>query len=246
MREGTSALATLRGALRWTFPLLLLPASLSAEPRHILFIGNSYTYYHGMPRLTAELAELNGAPKPVVRAVAAGGATLKSHWFDGEARKAIDAGNWHAVVLQESSLQPFIDARKTRQYAASFIERIWHAGAEPVIYLTWARFSSPERQQTLNALYRSIARENGALLVPVGPAWRIALERHPEVRLHEMDDSHPTLAGSCIAAYAFHAVLWNAVAEQPHPDCAEWHDIASQAVRSALEEERLEPGKVAR
>ncbi|NEX63915.1 SGNH/GDSL hydrolase family protein [Noviherbaspirillum galbum] len=230
---------------------LLVAASLATTARaadaddlpagkRVLFIGNSYTYYHAMPRLVSELAELNGAPHPVVKTVTVGGARLGDHWLNGDAQQAIDSAKWDVVVLQEASQQPFIDDRSTRRYVASFADRIRRAGAQPAIYLTWARAYAPERQLSLNSFYRALGLANNAMVVPVGPAWQIAMRMQAGLRLHDPDDSHPSLAGSCIAAYAFHAAIWQRPAETPHPACAEWHAIAVAAVAEAIDQERLQ------
>lgn len=226
-------------SLALTSPALAADQNVE-QARRVLFIGNSYTFYNNMPRMAAELAELNGALKPVVRAVTVGGSSLQEHWHRGEAQQSIENGRWNHVVLQEFSMQPFIDERPTRRYVAEYSELIRRDHAQPVIYLTWSRAWAPERQTQLNRFYRKLAKENGALVVPVGPAWRIAQERHPDLRLYEIDGSHPTLAGSCIAAYTFHASLWNVRAEAAHPLCGEWHGMAVEAAMEALAQERCE------
>lgn len=53
----------------------------------------------------------------------------------------------------------------------------------------------------------TIGRELGTLVVPVGVAWRHALERMPDLRLHMEDQSHPTPAGTYLTAATFYAPL---------------------------------------
>jgi hypothetical protein len=77
------------------------------------------------------------------------------------------------------------------------------------LYLTWARRNAPEAQAAITAAYSSIARELGATLVPAGLAWERSLKEQPEIVLHDKDNSHPTLAGSYLAACVFFAVLFD-------------------------------------
>jgi hypothetical protein len=44
--------------------------------------------------------------------------------------------------------------------------------------------------------------------VPVGLAWQRFLSKHDEPVLHDQDQSHPTLAGSYLAACVFFSVLF--------------------------------------
>jgi len=44
--------------------------------------------------------------------------------------------------------------------------------------------------------------------VPVGPAWQRAQQALPALELYEDDGSHPTAAGTFLAACVFHHVLF--------------------------------------
>jgi hypothetical protein len=89
-----------------------------------------------------------------------------------------------------------------------FDEAITAAGAKAVLYMTWARRNAPESQQAIADAYTAIGRELGATVVPVGLAWQSFLREHERPALHDRDQSHPTPAGSYLAACAFLAVLF--------------------------------------
>jgi uncharacterized protein YdhG (YjbR/CyaY superfamily) len=74
--------------------------------------------------------------------------------------------------------------------------------------MTWARQHAPETQQAITDAYTSIGRELEATVVPVGLAWQSFLGKHDQPVLHDRDQSHPTLAGSYLAACVFLAVLF--------------------------------------
>jgi hypothetical protein len=93
-----------------------------------------------------------------------------------------------------------------------FDEVIEAAGARTALYVTWARQHEPESQQAIIDAYAFIGRELGATVVPVGLAWQRFLGKHDRPVLHDKDQSHPTLAGSYLAACVFLAVL---VGESP-------------------------------
>ena len=46
------------------------------------------------------------------------------------------------------------------------------------------------------------------MVVPVGIAWQQFLQQHKQPMLHDKDQSHPTIAGSYLAACVFFAALF--------------------------------------
>jgi hypothetical protein len=81
-----------------------------------------------------------------------------------------------------------------------FDGEIKRRGARTVLFLTWSRKAEPEQQADLNHAYDSVAREIGAILAPVGPAWQKARLQNPEIELYAKDGSHPSPLGSYLAA----------------------------------------------
>jgi hypothetical protein len=175
----------------------------------ILFIGNSFTARNNLPDLIAQLA---AARQKTVehRLVSAGGASLRRHWNAGEALKAIQNGHFDYVVLQEQSTLPIKNPTRMHESVRLFDSAVKAAGAKTVLYMTWARLNAPETQQAITDAYLRIGRELGAMVVPVGLAWQRLLREHKAPALHDRDQSHPTMAGSYLAACVFFAVLFEA------------------------------------
>ena len=174
---------------------------------NVLFIGNSFTARNNVPELIAGLAAARGR-KLEHRLISAGGASLKMHWNKGLAAKVIQTEGYDCVVLQEQSTLPVKDATRFHENVRLFDETIRAAGSEMVLYMTWARKHAPESQKKLTEAYTAIGRELGATVVPVGVAWEKFLAEHDSPVLHDKDESHPTLAGSYLAACVFFAVLF--------------------------------------
>src|SRR5687768_9698543 len=84
---------------------LVLPRVVLAQPSpmRILFIGNSLTYWNDGLWVHVERLAASGKPSiQVTTGVAVeGGAFLKSLWARTGPRRAIAAGPWDVVVLQE-------------------------------------------------------------------------------------------------------------------------------------------------
>src|SRR5262245_27509279 len=178
-----------------------------SAPLKVLFIGNSFTVRNDLPGLIARLAAARGKALEH-RLISAGGASLRTHWNAGEAIQAIRDGHYDHVVLQEQSTLPVKNAKRMHENVRLFDEAIKAAGARTALYMTWARQHAPESQQAITDAYAGIGRELGATVVPVGLAWQRFLGEHDQPVLHDKDQSHPTLAGSYLAACVFLAVLF--------------------------------------
>lgn len=168
----------------------------------ILFIGNSFTERNDVPGLIAQLAAHRGLQLQHAL-ISAGGASLRMHWNKGEAQQRIAQGGYDYVVLQEQSTLPVKNAARMHENIRLFDDAIRAAGAKTALYLTWARANAPDTQAAINEAYASIAKELGATLVPAGIAWQKFLAKYDQPALHDKDQSHPTPAGSYLAACVF-------------------------------------------
>ena len=183
-----------------------MPAAL-VRSLDLLFIGNSFTARNDVPGLVARLARARDLALRH-RLISMGGASLRMHWNKGVAPAAIREGKYDYVVLQEQSTLPIKNRTRMHENVRLFDEAIRAAGAKTALYLTWARKHMPDAQDKISEAYTSIGREIGATVVPAGVAWQRFLRDHDKPVLHDKDGSHPTLAGSYLAACAFFAVLF--------------------------------------
>ncbi|HEY3563229.1 MAG TPA: hypothetical protein VGL05_37440 [Kribbella sp.] len=174
----------------------------------ILFVGNSFTSNNNLPKLLKDLAAARGI-EVGHKVISAGGASLRQHLNAGKALAAIASGGYDVVVLQEQSTLPIKSPDRFRDSARDFGKAIKDAGARTAFYLTWARRNAPETQQALTDAYAGAASELGATLIPVGMVWEKFLAKYDEPVLHESDNSHPTIAGSYLAACVFLIALLN-------------------------------------
>ena len=178
------------------------------RPIRMLFIGNSFTQRNNLPALLAELASTRDLCIHH-ELISVGGASLRTHWNAGQAAKAVKTSGYDFVVLQEQSTLPVKNPQRMAENVRLFDESIKQAGSKTVLYMTWARQHTPEAQLAITDAYQIIGKELKAIVVPVGLAWQRFLASHDQPVLHDRDQSHPTLAGSYLAACVFLAVLFN-------------------------------------
>ncbi len=191
---------------------------------HVLFIGDSYTYVNDLPGMLAMIAATSGVPPAIATGeVVQGGASLEMQWDGGLAVAAILDGGWTQVVLQGQSEEPLgldADASAFFAYARSFGDLAVSEGAQPTLFVTWARaagapeytegeFVSPEEMQDeLTFAYAQVAQQwPQSILVCVGEAFERAIAQYPGIVLQQTDFSHPTVAGTYLAASTFYVAL---------------------------------------
>lgn len=188
----------------------------------VLLVGNSYVYFNNLPALI-EGVSLSLAEGPVVRVVGHthGGETLRGHLDDGHVADLLtdgpDDGRWEWVILQEQSTlgTTYVDADAGtlgppddfHAAARELVALARYAGAEPGLYMTWAKEAFPAQAPAIAAAYRDVAAEVSARVAPVGEAWAEALEQIPDVDLHLDDGSHPNATGSYLAALVIYATV---------------------------------------
>lgn len=202
--------------MKRTLSLLIAIFGLTAAPVRaqepadvrVLFIGNSFTYYHDLPRMIAELAKAGKQRTLVHDRETPGGCTLEKHWKDGKALAKIQMRAWDYVVLQDQSQAPLLKRDSMFEYGKKFDEEIKNRKSKTVLYLTWALQNQPEDQVAISKAYRDLAKMLNAEVAPVGDAWAAALQANPKRILHEADRKHPNATGTYLAACVFYATFY--------------------------------------
>lgn len=199
----------------------------------VLFVGNSYTYVNDLPAVLVAMARAGGATALEVDSVTVGGATLRNHWETNTAPTRIMAGGWDAVVLQEQSVTPVLNYTEFRTYGVRFANLITTHRARPVFYATWPRAagdvvyaqawsggSLPVFGRRLDQAYAQVAAMvEGSTVAHVGTAWMASLTANPAIDLYASDGSHPSTAGTWLAACVLYRAL-TGVAPPPAADAA--------------------------
>ena len=188
-----------------------------------LFIGNSYTYVNKLWDVFAEVARGEGY-RLTVDHVTKGGYRL-CQMNDPENEKGaivsekLKDGAYDVVFLQEQSCAPVSEQESFFEASRSLCERIRAIGARPVFYQTWGRKAGHEilaefgwtpegMSRALAESYRAIGEEMKASVSPVGDAFLDVYTNHPEIELYHEDKTHPSAAGTYLAALCHYAKLY--------------------------------------
>ena len=186
----------------------------------VLFLGNSYTYANDLPAVFRELAR-GGGQNVETGMVAGGGETLADHAASPDSTAAIRGSGWQFVVVQEQSQVPSLEsARQSQMYPAtrSLVNIIRTAGATPILFQTWAHrdgwadygLDYGAMQAAIDEGYATIGRELRVAVAPAGQAWQATLRQDPMIALWQEDGSHPSMAGTYLAACVLYARIFDA------------------------------------
>ena len=197
------------------FPLLisfLIIPGLSAQenvPQKVLFVGNSYTYFWNLPQTVMLMAEAKEVDMQTNQSTA-GGSNLGQHWRSARNLQSVDlikSGAFDAVILQDHSMRAIEAPDSLKHYGKLLAELARKNGSDIYLYMTWSREWAPNMQQVISHEYRSLAKEIGAKVIPVGLAWQRARELRPDIELYDPDGSHPNTLGTYLSACVFFGIL---------------------------------------
>jgi hypothetical protein len=213
---------------RW-FLLVLLWACTSfdvqGEKLRVLFVGNSYTFVHGVPGILRQMAEAKGHSFEYEEHTP-GGRRFQDHWEEGTAVEKIRQGGFDMVVLQNQSFEPVENPENMMKYGRLLAVEADKIGAEKIYYLTpaykeptkWMKKDDaeglrgmelfPEMHERLVESYSRLARKTKGDIAPVGVAWKQAYKSLPGVQLHAKDHSHAAPTGAYLTALVFYSKFY--------------------------------------
>lgn len=178
----------------------------------LLFVGNSFTYYHG--GLENHVRRLAASVNPPVfveaERVTKGGATLQVMWNLAGVRERIREGRFDRVILQDD-LPEYSghDLTLFGEHVRRFDAEVRGAGAQTVLFMAW-----PYQRLGwigLEEIEREHRKVAGALRLPVaavGTAFLRAQQERPALAMLGRDREHETIHGTYLAACVFHGVLF--------------------------------------
>ncbi len=210
-----------------TILLFLTYTGWGQHTKRVLFLGNSYTQVNNLPQILADVAASVGDSVVSDRS-SPGGYTLQLHSTNASSLEKIRQGGWDMLVLQEQSQLPSypIEQVITDVFPyARFLDSLFNVYSpcgETVFYRTWGRKNGDASNcswwppvctyQGMDSLlqlrYMMMADSNHAVVSPVGAVWKYIRQYYPDIELYQMDESHPSQAGSYAAACAFYTAIF--------------------------------------
>lgn len=188
----------------------------SRPVRRILFIGNSHTYFHGMPDMVRKLADsAQVKERYAITMYAQPAVWLKAQWYDEQVKMLLQKP-WDDVVIQADGAEP-IEAEWKKdfmQYGTIMLYKAKAKGARVYLYVPW-RYKegidfykgNPDLPYLMYSRIqqgnKELALRAGAELVNVGRANMRLLQARPDFPFYLPDGNHGTLQAYYMAALLF-------------------------------------------
>lgn len=192
-----------------TIVLLLFSFEVQCQTQkdtlNVLFVGNSFTYYHNMPQMVQSMSEGNNQFIKT-RQSTVGGSSLKDHWDetrDTKTRALLNNFKWDYVVFNNHSLATINDFDNFIKYTKLFDSIVKKKGAKPILMMTWPYLSNPLMQEQISKSYIAIGQELNTLVLPVGDIFMKARNLRPAINFYA-DDKHPSQDFSYLIALIFY------------------------------------------
>lgn len=194
------------------------------QTRKVLFLGNSYTYVNDLPQIVSQLAT-NTGDVLIYDSNLIGGYTLQDHYSSSVSLNKILSNDWDYIVLQEQSQRPSFPVASA--FANAFFALKTHIKqnkpcAQVTSFMTWGHENGDIQncptnpavctylgmQNLLTERYMDVSDVSESEVTPVGVVWKFIRENHPSINLYQSDGSHPSVAGSYLAACCFYTSLF--------------------------------------
>lgn len=167
----------------------------------VLFIGNSHTFFHDMPKTFSEMIGAAAGEPAEVTMLAYGGRSLIWHSEEYFAlRFALMYGGFDLCVIQQQA-HPFPGYEETAKGLRTIAEICAANGVKPLLYMPWAEKRFPENQEKICSAFEKLSAEFGIPVAPVGLVWKEMLKVHPEIDLFYTDGEHASPVGDWLIAY---------------------------------------------
>ena len=165
----------------------------------MLFMGNSHASYNDLQGMVEALVGAARAPETVEVVGVPKWQFLEYHYYDPTTLAYLQLQDWGFVVLQAQKYSSTGCCTYSTEEAKALIRIARAQNAVPILFPEWPRLGVDETD-TIFQLHVSIAQAEPACVAPIGQAWDLSLQRHPELVLHDSDGNHSNRNGAFLAA----------------------------------------------
>ncbi len=180
-------------------------APISADIK-VLMMGNSHTYFSSLPARLEAMLRANHPGKTVAVVVAPASLFLDEHSKNAQTMALLRGQSWNYVILQAQKYSSSGAFSYSTSEAVNLVKIARQAGALPILFPEWPRRDVPETERIFT-LHVSIAQQAPACVAPIGQAWDLALQRHPNLALYGADGNHSAAAGAQLAALMLYTTV---------------------------------------
>ncbi|WP_232457103.1 SGNH/GDSL hydrolase family protein [Polaribacter sp. SA4-12] len=171
----------------------------SVNAQKILFVGNSLTYSNNLPDILEDIANKSGI-EIKTKSLCFANYAIADHLNEGKLHKTLSKKKYDYVVVQQGPSSQ-LEGKKMLIDDGRILKKVCDKYNTKLVYfMVW---TSKKWYHTLDLVienHKIAAKQNNALLFPVGKVWK-EYNKHKNVEyLYSLDGFHPSKAGSFLAA----------------------------------------------
>lgn len=167
---------------------------------NILFVGNSLTYTHNLPKLVKQRAEKKFGIIVKTEMIAAPNYALTDHWQDGNVQEKIRSGGFDYVIVQQGPSSQSEGRKLLFEATEKFSTLCRNKGSQLCMFMVWPSLDNYDTFDGVIQNYTEAAELYGAILLPVGAYWKSHFDETRNFDYYGPDVFHPSLKGSHKAA----------------------------------------------
>ena len=190
--------------------------------KNILFVGNSYLYYNDSLHNHVKRMAIERFPsyeeKFIYKSSTIGGARSWHHNFKHllESKNIGVNESFDLLILQGGSEEPL--SKNSRVIFNNTVKEVneiaQEHGTKLALYMTHAYVAPDKRYEAnminkISSMYINAGKENNVKVIPVGIGFENAYKENPNIQLHNLDGTHPSLLGTYLAACIVYGVLYD-------------------------------------
>jgi hypothetical protein len=173
---------------------------------HILFVGNSLTYFNDLPSLVAQIANEDGVDI-IFETIAAPDYALEDHLSDGSIKEALTKNKFDFLIAQQGPSAMPESQVLLMNSAIAISNECKQVNTAFGLYMVWPSGDRSFDRDNSIASYTKAAKASNALLCPAGLAWKLAWKKDKDLPLYGPDNFHPSIHGSVLAAMVIYAAV---------------------------------------
>ena len=166
---------------------------------HLLFVGNSLTYTNDLPSLVKEHASEKGY-KIKTKMIAFPNYGLEDHWNDGKIQELVKSNKFDYIIIQQGPSSQEYGRISLLEYGKKLKSLCNKNKTQLVFFMVWPSRAYYHTYNGVIKNYTNAAKDNDALLCPVGKVWKTHFDDTNDFSYYDYDGFHPSLEGSKIAA----------------------------------------------
>lgn len=172
---------------------------VSKESHSILFIGNSLTYTNDLPLLVKTKAKYSGYNLETEMLTEAN-YSISDHWKKGDVQKLIRSKKYDIVIIQQGPSSQTNGKKMLVEYGKRYSQICKENNVLLAFFMVWPSLDNYDTFDDVIKNYELAAKENNAIILPVGKAWKTYFDKTKKFDYYTPDNFHPSLKGSKEAA----------------------------------------------